>query len=173
MADSGMLAGHPHGACGRRRRAGGFTLMELVITLALLGLLAMLAAPLAELSVQRSREQALRTALRDIRAAIDRYKTAADQGFIQRKIGDTGYPPNLMVLVEGVPNQKSAKGERLFFLRRLPRDPFAPDSVPPEQSWGLRSYSSPPDAPSEGTDVFDVYSHGKGKGMNGVPYAEW
>lgn len=157
----------------RRSRVAGFTLMELVITLALLGVLAMLAAPLAELSVQRSREQELRLALRDIRAAIDRYKTAADQGFIQRKLGDSGYPPNLNVLVEGVPNQKSAKGERLYFLRRLPRDPFSPESTPPEASWGLRSYNSPPDSPSSGADVFDVYTHGKGKGLNGVPYEEW
>ena len=155
------------------RRQRGFTLMELVITLALLGVLAMLAAPLAELSVQRSRELALRTALRDIRGAIDRYKTAADQGYIQRKLGDSGYPPSLSVLVEGVPNQKSAKGERLFFLRRLPRDPFTPEGTPAEASWGLRAYSSPPEAPMPGADVFDVYSHAKGKGFNGVPYEEW
>ena len=106
----------------------GFTLMELVVTLALLGLLAMLAAPLAELAVQRSREQALREALREIRGALDRYKAAADRGLIERAAGDSGYPPNLQVLVDGVPNQKSPNDEKLYFLRRLPRDPFAADN---------------------------------------------
>ncbi|MEY4754322.1 MAG: hypothetical protein RJA44_1997 [Pseudomonadota bacterium] len=154
-------------------RQRGFTLMELVITLALLSVLALLAAPLAELSVQRSREQGLRQSLREIRAAIDRYKTAADQGLIQRKLGDSGYPPSLEVLVDGVTNQKSAKGERLYFLRRIPADPFAPPGTPPAASWGLRAYSSPPDAPMPGSDVFDVHSLARGKGLNGIPYGEW
>jgi general secretion pathway protein G len=154
-------------------RARGFTLMELVVTLALLGLLAMVAAPLAELTVQRQREQALRLALHDIRDAIDRYKAAADRGDIARRIGDSGYPPNLGVLVEGVIHQRSPKGERLYFLRQLPRDPMAPPSVEAEQSWALRAYSSPPDAPSPGSDVYDVHSRARGTGINGVPYAQW
>ena len=133
----------------------------------------MLAAPLAELSVQRSREHELRLALRDIRTAIDRYKLAADTGLIERKLGDSGYPPNLHILVEGVSNLKSAKGEKLYFLRRLPRDPFMPEGTPAEGGWGLRSYASKPDAPMEGDDVYDVYSRARGKGINGVPYSEW
>ncbi|MFN3717093.1 MAG: hypothetical protein ACK4R8_10260, partial [Thiobacillus sp.] len=62
----------------------------------------------------------------------------------------------------------------LYFLRRLPRDPFYPDaSVPAAETWGLRSYASPPDAPVPGRDVFDVHSLSTAKGLNGLPYREW
>jgi len=155
------------------RRSRGFTLMELVVTLALLGLLAMLAAPLAELAVQRQQEQDLRLALRDLRGAIDRYKAAVDQGDIPKRLGDSGYPPNLQVLVDGVISQRSATGQRLYFLRRLPRDPLAPAGMDAEQSWAPRAYSSPPDAPSAGNDVYDVHSRSRRIGLNGVPYAQW
>jgi len=156
------------------RREAGFTLMELVVTLALLGLMAMLAAPLSELSVQRQREHELRTALREIRNALDSFKLAADQGLIERKVGDSGYPPDLDTLVHGVTNQKSPAKERMVFLRRLPRDPFAPtDGSPDAGTWGLRSYASPPDAPTSGADVFDVYSQATGTGLNGVAYRQW
>ena len=155
-------------------RQAGFTLMELVVTLALLGLLAMLAAPLAEVTVQRSREQALREGLREIRGAIDRYKTAVDHGLIKREAGDSGYPPSLDVLVQGVPNQKSPSDEKLYFLRRMPRDPFAPDTgEPAAQTWVLRSYASAPDSPSAGADVFDVMTSASGVGLNGVAYQDW
>ena len=110
----------------QRNRQTGFTLMELVVTLALVGLMAMLAAPLAELQLQRSQEQELRVALREIRSALDRYKAAADQGLIERKVGDSGYPPNLETLASGVINQKSPSHQPMFFLRSVPRDPFAP-----------------------------------------------
>jgi general secretion pathway protein G len=147
--------------------------MELVVTLGLLALLAMLAAPLAELEVQREREALLRSALHDMRDAIDSYKRAVDKGFIQRKVGDSGYPPNLRVLVEGVPNQKSPTGDKFYFLRRIPRDPFAPPTTAPEESWDQRSYSSAADAPSPGDDVYDVHSRADGTGLNGLPYQRW
>lgn len=156
-----------------RRRARGLTLMELVVTLALLGLMGMLAEPLAELSLQRAREQQLRESLREIRVAIDRYKQAADQGQVERKVGDSGYPPDLQTLVDGVPNVRSPRRERLYFLRKLPRDPFAPAEADAAASWGLRSYASGPDAPSAGADVFDVFSRARGSGLNGVPYGDW
>lgn len=156
-----------------RQRQRGFTLMELVVTLALLGVLALLAAPLSEMALRRTKEAALRQALHDIRGAIDRYKVAVDQGLIERKMGDSGYPPSLALLVGGVVNQKSLKKERLYFLRRIPRDPFAPPEGPPENTWGLRSYASPPDSPFPGNDVFDVRSLSKDIGLNGIPYEEW
>ena len=157
-----------------RHASSGFSLMALVVTLALLGVLALMGQPLAEATVQRQQEQALREALREIRTAIDRYRQASEQGLIKRKVGDSGYPPDLETLVVGVVNQTSPSGERLIFLRRVPRDPFNPDSrLSPNASWGLRSSTSPPDAPSPGADVFDVVSSAKGVGLNGVPYSEW
>jgi len=156
------------------RRMHGFTLVELVVTLALLGLMAAMAAPLAELTVQRQKEQALHEALRDIRGAIDRYKLAAEQGLVERQVGDTGYPKDLYALENGIPNQKSASKELMRFLRKVPRDPFNPNlGVPAAESWTLRSSSSPPDAPAPGDDVFDVITHAQGAGLNGVPYKEW
>ena len=143
--------------------------MELVVTLALVGLMAMLAAPLAELQLQRSQEQELRVALREIRSALDRYKAAADQGLIERKVGDSGYPPDLETLASGVINQKSPSHQPMFFLRSVPRDPFAPG----RSNWGLRSYASPPHAPAAGADVFDVYTESTAIGLNGLPYRDW
>lgn len=170
QAGSGRTVGR--GATARSV-ARGFTLMELVVTLALLALLATLAMPLAELEVQREREAGLRTALREIRDAIDGYKSAADKGLIQRKVGDSGYPPNLRVLVEGVTNQRKPTGEKLYFLRRVPRDPFAPAELAAEENWDLRSYTSSSDSPSSGDDVYDVHSRATGAGFNGLPYQRW
>jgi general secretion pathway protein G len=155
------------------RALRGFTLIELVITVAIVAILASAALPLAQLAMQRTKEQELRTALRQIREAIDTYKQAADEGRIEKKADASGYPPNLAVLVSGVEDIKKPDKPKIYFLRRLPRDPFAPDYAEAKESWALRSYESPPDDPHEGKDVFDVYSHSEGVGLNGVPYKEW
>lgn len=146
----------------------GFTLIELLITVTILALLASVALPLAELTVQRNREAELRHSLRELRAAIDAYKAASDEGRIERKADQSGYPPSLAALVEGVPEKADLKGDKkIYFLRRIARDPLT------GEAWGLRSYASPADAPQEGKDVFDVYSKSPDIGLNQVPYREW
>ncbi len=151
----------------------GFTLIELLVTLALISLFATLALPLAELTVKRSQEVELRDALRQIRDALDRYKQMADDGRITLRPGDSGYPPTLNTLVEGVVDSKSPERQKIYFLRRIPRDPMAEPSLKAEGSWGKRSYKSPYDRPRAGDDVYDVFSLSTGVGINGVPYSEW
>jgi general secretion pathway protein G len=157
-----------------RQRRRGFTLIELLVTAAIVAVLAAGALPLAELTVKRARENELRTALREIRNAIDAYKQAGDDGRIARKADESGYPPSLEVLVAGVEDQRSAKKTRIRFLRRIPREPMHADaSVDAAQTWGLRSYDSAPDDPREGRDVFDVYSRSERVGLNGIEYRQW
>ncbi|AXS81039.1 type II secretion system protein [Dechloromonas sp. HYN0024] len=159
----------------RRRLSGGFTLIELLVTVALVGLIASMAFPFAELSVARARERDLRDALQQIRTGIDAYKQAFDEGRIQQKVGQTGYPPNLQVLEDGVDDVKNPTvGKKLYFLRRIPRDPFSSNpSQSAADTWGKRSYASSAKNPQEGEDVFDVYSKSKATGINGIPYRQW
>lgn len=155
-------------------KQAGFTLIELLITLSILALLATITVPIARLSVQRSQEQDLRAALRDIRAGIDAYQRAGAEGRIPRPIGSTGYPPNLDILVEGVVDQRDPKRNKIFFMRRIPRDPMNPDmSLSEAESWGKRSYRSEANDPQEGDDIYDVYTRSTDIGLNGVPYSKW
>ena len=180
----------------------GFTLIELVVTLALVGVMAMVAVPLYEVTAVRMKEMELRTALRQIRTALDAYKDASDAGKISKEAGDSGYPPNLKVLVDGVdvaqtaatavgstspnspnsPNSANSTSSsslndaptKLMFLRQVPRDPFTPDpSVPPEEQWDTRSYGSPPSDPQPGKDVYDVMSKSTAIGSNSIAYKDW
>jgi general secretion pathway protein G len=154
-------------------RQSGFTLLEMLITVAMIGVLATIALPVGELVSRRAKEQELRAALRDVRTAIDAYKKAWDDGRLEKKADESGYPRTLRQLVDGVPDIKAPERKPIFFLRRLPRDPFAATDLKPEDTWAKRSYASPPSAPAEGADVFDVYSRAEGAGLNGVPYREW
>lgn len=152
----------------------GFTLIEMVITVAIVGLLATSVFPLAELGVQRAQEQDLRIALREIRNGLDRYKLAADQGHIEMRLGDSGYPSDLKSLVDGIVDIKSPDGKKIYFMRRIPRDPFNPDrTLHADETWALRSYDSPLDDPRPGKDIFDIRSESNRTGLNGIPYDEW
>jgi general secretion pathway protein G len=142
------------------RTESGFTFIELIITLAIMGVLVLVAVPLAQVAVQRDKERDLRAALMQIREGIDSYKRAAEQGRILVKLGESGYPKNLNDLVEGVPDQRSPTKQNLYFMRRVPRDPLNPDAnAKPADTWRKRSYASPPDNPSEGADILIFISN--------------
>lgn len=155
----------------------GFTLIELIVTVTIVAILASVAMPMLKMTVQRSKENELRANLRQIREAIDAYKKASDEGKIKKNIEESGYPPSLEVLVNGVVNDKDVKKNKLKFLRTIPLDPMQPillnnaNELP--NNWGLRSYASDAENPKPGDDVYDVFSQSQQLGINGVPYARW
>ncbi len=151
----------------------GFTLIEMLVVLAIMAMLAGAARPLLEMSVQRSREHELRAGLRTLRGALDAYKKAVEAGQIKTSPEDSGYPPNLQVLVAGVQDARSVDGRKLYLLRRLPRDPFADPALEPAETWGQRAADSPPDEPRSGRDVFDVFSRSDRRALDGSRYKDW
>lgn len=153
--------------------ARGFTLIELLVSMALIALFATMALPLAEVAARRDKERELRASLRQIRESLDAYKQASDEGRIVQRPGDSGYPRRLEILVEGIEDAKSPIRAKLYFLRRMPRDPFADENQRAEDTWGKRSYKSSHDHPQPGDDVYDVYARTEGTGLNGIPYREW
>jgi general secretion pathway protein G len=155
------------------KRLSGFSLVELLVVIAILSVLASIGLPLTELAQQRSKEEELRRSLRDIRSAIDAYKRLTDQGRIQKVADGSGYPSRLEVLVEGVQDARSPRGEKIYLMRKLPRDPFASSDGAPADTWEPRSYASSPDDPRPGADVFDVHSRSSKVGLNGIPYKAW
>lgn len=155
------------------RYAYGFSFIELLASVAIIGFLASIAVPVAETTVKRSKEAELRKALRDIRGAIDSYRNAVRIGQIASTPQASGYPTSLQDLVSGT-DDKLTPRRKIYFLRRLPRDPFHVDQTTPAiATWGKRSFDSPPDNPREGADVFDVYSLSGKRALNGSSYSEW
>lgn len=156
------------------QRRAGFTIIELVASVAIIGILASVAMPVIQNAVTRQKEAQLRAALISIRGAIDAYKQATVKGNIVLQNGQSGYPPSLAALSGGVTDVLAQPPAQIYFLRSIPRDPFFPDQTAPAIStWALRSYASSPDAPMPGDDVFDVQSMSTQAGLNGVPYNQW
>lgn len=154
------------------QRIRGFTLVELLVTLALLALLVTSASPVVQLNTKREKERELKRALWQIRDALDAYKDAVDQGLIKKRADSSGYPPNLRILVTGVENAQDPKKKKLFFLRRIPRDPFASDTMLSNaETWRIRAYDGALDEMAQ--DVYDVSSRSAAIGINQQPYSEW
>lgn len=152
----------------RRRIFGGtrgLTLIELIIAIAIIGLLAGAAVPMVRVRAKRDKEIELRRDLWEMRDAIDRYKDAADRGAFQTKVDSLGYPPDLQTLVDGV----DVQGKKLRFLRRIPVDPMTGST-----EWGMRSNQDDPDSSSwGGQNVFDVFTKGEGTALDGTKYNTW
>ena len=147
------------------QRESGLTLVELVITIAIISILACAALPLAKFQVKRTKERELRRDLWELRDAIDRYKEAADRGAIQIKADSMGYPPDLQTLVDGV----NVQDKKVRFLREIPKDPMTKST-----DWGLRSNQDDADSDSwGGQNVFDVYSKSDGTALDGTKYGTW
>ena len=164
------------------RASRGFTLVEMVVVVAIVGILAAAAQPLLALATRRQQELTLRQNLRSLRGAIDAYKAASSEGRITVPAGASGYPPTLDVLVAGVTVSASGAAPgaapgtaatKVYFLRRMPRNPLADAALPDAQTWALRSYDSPPEAPRPGRDVFDVYVDSDQRGLDGSAVREW
>jgi general secretion pathway protein G len=156
----------------RLRGQSGFSFIELLVVSTLLIILASAALPMAKVGMQRQREAELRRALRDMRAAIDRFKAAADAqqiGATDLKTGAEGYPADLETLVEGVSVVGDASGRKLKFLRKVPIDPMTNST-----DWGMRSYQDRPNSTSwGGQNVFDVYTKSQGTALDGTKYRDW
>ena len=147
------------------RRDSGLTLIELIITIAIVGILASAALPVARFQVKREKERELRRDLWEMRDAIDKYKDTADRGGIQIKIDTLGYPPDLETLVDGVDVQT----KKVRFLRRIPIDPMTGTA-----DWGLRSNQDDADSDSwGGQNVFDVHTKSYGTALDGTKYSTW
>src|SRR3989338_6602386 len=137
----------------------GFTLIELVIVMAVLAILASVAMPLVRVSVKKGKELELRRDLRIIRQAIDKYKENYDKHLYKKEeeVDSSGYPKTLEELVDKK------------ILRRIPIDPFTA-----EADWITRSYTDDLETSiTDGKDVFDIKSASEANAMDGTKYSEW
>jgi general secretion pathway protein G len=153
----------------------GISLLELIVTMTILGILAAGVMPLIRNTTTRSKEIELRRSLRIIRIAIDDSKKMYDKVPNNVNPGN-GYPKDLQELVDGIENPDKAKPGKVKFLRRKILNPLNPKSFEDEKQWGweLRCYKDEPDSSSWcGDDVYDVFAPQTGTAMDGTKYNEW
>ena len=130
----------------RRRREGGFTLVELLIVISLISILAAMGLVQYRNSVLSSREAVLRTDLFRMRDAIDQYY--ADKG---------KYPSALDSLVSD------------GYMRKVPEDPITKSS----DSWVTVPAERDPNNPSAEAGIYDVKSGAQGTALDGSNYSDW
>ena len=160
------------------RRHAGFTLIEMVVVVAIVGILATAALPLQQMALRRSQEAALREGLRSLRGALDAHRLAVEAHQIAPGAEGSPWPASLDALVRGLAlvdesGQPRSDASRLYLLRRLPRDPFADPALPAAETWALRASNSPPEAPAAGRDVFDISSRSEAQALDGSRYRDW
>jgi general secretion pathway protein G len=155
-----------------RKSSSGFTFIELVVTTAVIMILASAALPLARVSIKRQREADLRRTLRDVRTAIDKFKDDADRGLIaptELQFGSENYPSSLDQLIEGVSRANDATGRKMKYLRRIPMD-----AITGKAEWGMRSFQDGPTSTAwGGQNLYDIYSKAEGKALDGTKYKDW
>ena len=151
-----------------KNKSSGFTLVEMIATMAIISILATGIIPLSQVVYKRTKEMELRNNLRVIRTALDEYKKLVDEKIIPKSVSDSGYPKTLDVLVTGVDLQTQT-GEVKKFLRRIPREPITEDG-----EWGLRAYVDSSDSIIwGGQDVYDIYCLSDKQALDGTYYADW
>ncbi len=159
----------PRRGVAPRGPGGGFTLVELALTVGLLAVMAGMALPVAHTLERRARELELRQDLRMMRRAIDAYHyTCSVVPTAKRNATAEDWPEDLDVLVEGL-DLGLAKEVKVKFLRRIPRDPMTG-----KDEWGKRSNKQDADETTwDSVNVFDVYSLAEGKALDGTSYRDW
>jgi general secretion pathway protein G len=128
------------------RREFGFTLVELMIVMAIVSILLAIAVPIYQKSILRAKESVLRNNLFTLRSMIDEY--TVDKQHAPQTLDD--------LVQEG-------------YLRQLPVDPITGNS----QSWKLVMEDTPAGGDNQPPGIFDVRSGADGKGLDGTPYSDW
>ncbi|HWF66786.1 MAG TPA: type II secretion system protein [Acidobacteriaceae bacterium] len=165
ISSVGTFLTKSHPGVRHRRGEHGLSLVELIVTVAILAILSTVVYPIARFQVRRHKEQVLHDELWQMRHAIDLYKDAADRGGIRVDVDSAGYPPDMDTLVKGVDIQ----GHKVKFLREIPTDPMTG-----KKDWVFRSMQDDPDSDSwGGQNVFDVHSNSQGTGLDGTKYSTW
>lgn len=169
-----------------QRITAGVTLLELMVTLAILLVLASVALPMVKMNAKRMRELELHQQLRTVRQAIDQFHfdwnrssnqligdlCKANQLTCADVSDDFGYPKDLDTLLEVKLSGAQAVASKVDvrrYLRQIPIDPMTQS-----RDWGKRCYRDDPDATSWcGDDVYDIHTASTEMGLDGTPYNTW